>query len=147
MSKFEGEESRNKAINDPQSISIADFNYPLPEERIARYPLAQRDQSQLLVWDRGKIQISQYARLADFVPEKSLMVFNDTKVVEARLLFEKPGGGKIEVFCLEPDDRYADITQAMLETGEVWWKCLVGGAKKWKAGPLSLQVGEVVLSV
>ncbi len=124
----------------PQELSIKDFSYELPEHRIARYPLAERDQSKLLVYREGIIQEDLYANLADHLPANSLLVFNNTKVVEARLLFEKTNGSKIEIFCLEPHESYGDITSAMLQKGKVLWKCLVGGAKKWKEGSLMAQI-------
>lgn len=124
----------------PRELSIKDFSYELPDHRIARYPLAERDQSRLLVYREGTIQEDLYANLADHLPANSLLVFNNTKVVEARLLFEKPNGGKIEIFCLEPHASYRDITSAMLQKGKVLWKCLVGGAKKWKEGTLITQI-------
>lgn len=120
----------------PKELSIIDFTYDLPDERIARYPLAERDQSKLLIYSNGQITETIYAELAEQIPSNSLLVFNNTKVVEARLLFEKPNGGRIEIFCLEPHEQYGDITTAMLQKGKVWWKCLVGGAKKWKEGAL-----------
>lgn len=124
----------------PQELSIKDFSYELPDQRIARYPLAERDQSKLLIYRDGDITESIYADLADHIPANSLLVFNNTKVVEARLLFEKTNGGKIEIFCLEPHESYGDITSAMLQKGQVLWKCLVGGAKKWKEGTLITQI-------
>lgn len=116
----------------PKDLSINDFTYHLPEEKIARYPLAERDASKLLVYENGEIIEDTYSHLDNHLPENTLLVFNNTKVVEARLLFTKSTGGIIEIFCLEPDERYADITSAMLQKGKVYWKCLVGGAKKWK---------------
>lgn len=118
----------------PKNLSIADFTYDLPTERIAKYPLEQRDNSKLLVYKSGNLTSSSYSSIAEYLPEGSLLVFNNTKVVEARLLFQKPTGGVIEIFCLEPGDQYADITSAMLQKGKVSWKCLVGGASKWKHG-------------
>lgn len=120
----------------PSLLHIEDFNYDLPNEKIAKYPLEQRDQSKLLIYGGPEIRESIYANIAEELPQGSLLVFNDTKVVEARLLFQKPTGGLIELFCLEPADHYADITTAMLQKGSVQWKCLVGGAKKWKEGAL-----------
>ena len=120
----------------PKELSIKDFTYELPDERIAKYPLADRDQSKLLIWKDQQITEDRYIHLANHLPTDSLLIFNNTKVVEARLLFEKPNGGKIEIFCLEPHAQYPDITTAMLQKGKVWWKCLVGGAKKWKEGSL-----------
>ena len=124
----------------PSLLHIEDFNYELPNEKIAKYPLEQRDQSKLLIYGGPEIRESVYAKIADELPQGSLLVFNDTKVVEARLLFQKPTGGAIELFCLEPADQYADITSAMLQKGSVQWKCLVGGAKKWKEGAVVLEV-------
>lgn len=120
----------------PQKLSIKDFSYDLPDGAIAKYPLAERDQSKLLIYRDGNITEDIYANLAAHLPSDCLLVFNNTKVVEARLLFQKASGTPVEIFCLEPHEKYADITTAMLEKGKVWWKCLVGGARKWKAGPL-----------
>lgn len=125
----------------PRELSIKDFTYSLPEDRIAKYPLPGRDQSKLLVYQNGQISEDRYANLAEQIPADSLLVFNNTKVVEARLLFQKPNGGIIEIFCLEPHEQYPDITTAMLQKGKVWWKCLVGGAKKWKEGSLICRKG------
>ena len=116
----------------PKNISIVDYTYHLPEENIAKYPLSERDASKLLIYKDGVIETSLYKKLDQHLPKKSLIVFNNTKVVEARLLFEKSSGSNIEIFCLEPDDSYGDITSAMLQKEKVYWKCLVGGAKKWK---------------
>ncbi len=121
----------------PSTISISDFVYDLPESRIAKYPLEDRDLSKLLVYKEGEMWVDTYRNLADHVPANSLLIFNNTKVVEARLLFKKSTGGIIEIFCLEPGDQYTDITTAMLQKGKVWWKCLVGGAKKWKEEKIS----------
>jgi len=118
----------------PKELSILDYTYPIHEERIAAFPLAERDASKLLIYDQGTITTDTYRQLADYIPEDSLLVFNNTKVVEARLLFQKSTGGVIEVFCLEPHEQYADITSAMLQQGKVYWQCLVGGASKWKPG-------------
>ncbi len=122
----------------PKDLSILDFTYELPDEKIARYPLAERDQSKLLVYRDQQITSSVYFNLPSLLPANSLLVFNNTKVVEARLYFKKDTGGTIEIFCLEPDDRYPDITSAMLQKEQVYWKCLVGGAKKWKEPTLTL---------
>ena len=118
----------------PKNLSITDFTYHLPDQRIAKYPLEERDWSKLLVYKSGKIFSSTYKEVDQFLPANSLLIFNNTKVIEARLLFQKPTGGVIEIFCLEPDEQYLDITSAMNEKGKVWWKCLVGGASKWKHG-------------
>lgn len=124
----------------PSTLSIHEFSYDLPENRIAQYPLAERDASKLLVYKSGQISEFIYRNLPELLPEKSLLIFNNTKVVEARLLFQKPTGGLIEVFCLEPDSRYPDITIAMQQKEKVYWKCLVGGAKKWKAGAIKCSI-------
>ena len=118
----------------PKNISIKDYNYNLPEEKIARYPLAERDASKLLIYKEGRITEDIYRNIDAHLPENSLLVFNNTKVVEARLLFQKSSGGIIEIFCLEPHEQYGDITSAMLQQKKILWKCLVGGASKWKRG-------------
>lgn len=118
----------------PKKISIADYSYHLPEEFIAHYPLAERDASKLLIYRGGGISEDVYRHIADYLPTNSLLVFNNTKVVEARILFRKSTGAQIELFCLEPPPEYAGITAAMQQQGKVRWKCLIGGASKWKAG-------------
>lgn len=124
----------------PKELNISDFTYQLPEEKIAFFPLQQRDQSKLLVYNNGIISTDIYQHIDKQLPAGTLAVFNDTKVVEARLLFKKPTGGQIELFCLEPHESYADITTAMLQQGKVRWLCLIGGASKWKNGQV-LQLG------
>lgn len=116
----------------PAEIAIHDFLYPLPDERIARFPLEERDLSKLLIYEKGRIQEDIYRNLATYLPKDSLLLFNQAKVIHARLYFQKDTGGKLEIFCLEPDNRYPDITTAMMQEGEVYWKCLVKGAAKWK---------------
>ena len=127
---------RQLAVSDmhPQFISIDDYTYFLPEEKIAKYPLPERDASKLLVYRNGEITTSIYRNIPDYLPADSLLIFNNTKVVEARILFQKPGGGIIEIFCLEPHEQYPDITTGLLQAGRVLWKCLIGGAGKWKPG-------------
>jgi S-adenosylmethionine:tRNA ribosyltransferase-isomerase len=119
---------------DPRNISIADFTYTLPAELIANYPLAERDASKLLVYNKGAISQDTYRDIVQHIPEGSLLIFNNTKVVEARILFRKPTGGLIELFCLEPPAEYGGIAAAMMQKGNVRWKCLIGGASKWKPG-------------
>ena len=121
-----------KMNTSPKQLQIKDFDYNLPEKKIARHPLKERDTSKLLVYDKGIIKEDAYLNLAEYLPGGSLMIFNNTKVVEARLLFKKQTGTTIEIFCLEPADDYADITTAMLQQKKVLWKCLVGNAKRWK---------------
>ena len=118
----------------PKNLSINDYTYFLPEERIANYPLAERDASKLLIYKDGSINEDIYKNIAAHVPADSLLLFNDTKVREARILFQKPTGGVIEIFCLEPHEQYGGITTAMLQQEKVLWQCLVGGASKWKHG-------------
>lgn len=121
----------------PKNISINDFTYSLPEERIAKYPLSERDESKLLIYKNGAIEEAVYKNIAEHIPPGALLIFNNTKVVEARLLFQKATGGVIELFCLEPFE-HTDPMHAMQATGSVKWKCMVGGASKWKQGPLEL---------
>jgi len=116
----------------PKNLSISDFDYPLPEERIARFPLEERDASRLLVYRNGIITESSYRQLADVLPEGATLVFNDTRVLEARLLFTKESGGVIEIFTLDPSGHYTDMETALAQQGSVEWNCLVGGASKWK---------------
>ena len=123
-------------MKDPGTLAIKDFTYLLPEERIAKYPLAERDASKLLIYKEGNISEDIYKKIADQIPSNSLLFFNDTKVVEARLLFQKSTGGVIEIFCLEPHEQYPDITTAMLQHEKVLWHCLIGGASKWKRGQI-----------
>ncbi len=116
----------------PKNLLIQAFDYNLPDEKIAKHPLQKRDESKLLISKNEKIEEDKFYNLNKHLPENSLIIFNNTKVVEARLLFNKESGTTIEVFCLEPAEKYADITTAMLQTKNVLWKCLVGNAKKWK---------------
>ncbi len=125
---------------DPKEISIADYSYHLPQENIAYYPLAERDASKLLIYRDGEISEASYRDIGAHLPEGSLLVFNNTKVVEARIVFQKATGGQIEIFCLEPPKEYGGITIAMAQTGKVRWKCLVGGASKWKPGQVLRKV-------
>lgn len=118
----------------PRELEIQDFNYDLPGERIAKYPLPERDASKLLVYKDGNITGDEFKNIAEWLPKNSMLVFNNSKVVEARLLFQKATGGVIEIFALEPHERYADISSAMHQTGSIEYKCLVGGAGKWKRG-------------
>ena len=118
----------------PADISIADYSYHLPDHRIAYHPLAERDASKLLIWQAGRIHEDKYRNLAAHLPEGALMVFNNTRVVEARIVFQKETGARIEIFCLEPADEYKGMAAAMTQQGRVRWKCLIGGASKWKPG-------------
>ncbi len=118
----------------PKNLRIEDYTYELPEHSVAGFPAAERDGARLLVYRDRRIVESCYRDAATHLPENALLIFNNTKVIQARLLFQKPSGGNIELFALEPHEKYRDITGAMRQTGGVWWKCLVGGAAKWKPG-------------
>ena len=118
----------------PKNLSIHDYTYDLPEDRIAKFPLPERDASKLLIYDGSKITQDIFKNLHQHLPSNALLIFNDSKVIEARLLFQKITGGVIEIFCLEPFDRYSDITNAMMQKDTVRWQCLIGGASKWKHG-------------
>lgn len=114
-------------------LFIDDFNYPLPSERIANVPLTQRDASKLLVYQNGTIKDDTFYHLPHYLPPNSTLVLNNTRVIEARLFFEKATGGVVEIFCLEPYEPAA-MEQAMQQTETVQWRCLIGGASKWKHG-------------
>ena len=116
----------------PKNLSISDFDYELPEEKIAVYPLAQRDQSKLLIYKEGIISEDIYRNIADHLPGKSFLVFNDTKVIKARILFKKITGAVIEIFCLEPHEEVNDYAVIFQKKNAVRWKCMIGGAGKWK---------------
>ncbi|MBR4391549.1 MAG: S-adenosylmethionine:tRNA ribosyltransferase-isomerase [Bacteroidales bacterium] len=120
-----------------QKLSIEAYDYPLPEERIAKYPLAERDASKLLVMKEGRIQETQFRHIGDYLPEKALLVFNETKVIRARLRFQKDTGSHVEIFCLEPED---DYQIAFSSPSPVRWKCLVGNSKRWREGHLRLDL-------
>ena len=123
----------------PRDIQISDYNYELPDQRIAKYPLAQRDQSKLLVWRNGQIEQHHFCDLPSQIPAGSMIVFNNTKVIQARLHFHKPTGGLVEVFCLEPESP-KDYQLNFASESECTWTCLVGNSKKWKEGSLSMEV-------
>lgn len=119
-------------------LNIESFDYELPDERIAKFPLAERDHSKLLVWREGTIAERRFYNLGEELPEGALLVFNNTKVFRARLIMHKPSGARLEVFCLEPHAP-ADYENAFSARGESEWRCLVGGLKKWKEGPLVIE--------
>ncbi len=116
----------------PAEISILDYTYTLPDEKIALHPLVQRDASRLLIYNKGKIEESKFAHIDKFLPAGTLLVFNNTKVINARIRFKKATGATIEIFCLEPEGDIKEYSSVMSATGSVQWKCLVGGAAKWK---------------
>lgn len=116
----------------PKNLSINDFDYSLPEEKIAVYPLAERDQSKLLIYQNQIISEDIYRNIADHLPGNSFLVFNDTKVIKARILFQKITGSVIEIFCLEPHEKINDYAIVLTQKNSARWKCMIGGAGKWK---------------
>lgn len=128
-------------------IHIKDFDYTLPDEKIAKFPLPYRDESKLLLYCDGAVGESIFKNIGDYLPPHALMVFNNTKVIQARLLFQKPTGARIEIFCLEPvvPNDYALVFS---QTERCSWTCLVGNLKKWKDGLLNKEIainGETVV--
>lgn len=123
----------------PRHIHISDYNYPLPPERIARYPKEERDMSKLLVYDKGNISQHVFRDIAGFIPFGSLLIYNNTKVIQARLHFRKSTGALIEIFCLEPHAPH-DYQLIFEQREECEWQCLVGNKKKWKEGQLLMSV-------
>ena len=120
---------------DTKHIQIKDFNYNLPDERIAKFPLAKRDNSKLLLYRHGEVTEDVFHNIAQYLPKGALMVFNNTKVIQARLHFRKETGALIEVFLLEPY-MPADYEQMFQTTGNCSWLCMIGNLKKWKEGTL-----------
>lgn len=120
-----------------RNIDINDFDYPLPDERIAKFPLERRSDSKLLIYRNGDISQSHFHSLAEQLPVGSLLVFNNTKVIRARVIMHKPSGARIEVFCLEPHCP-ADYEHAFTVKGECEWSCIVGNLKKWKEGQIGI---------
>lgn len=120
-------------------IKISEYNYNLPDDRIAKYPVAQRDQSKLLVYNHGVISHHVFTELPKFLPANSLLIYNNTKVIQARLHFKKDTGGQIEIFCLEP---YSPNDYALIfeQRQSCQWLCLVGNHKKWKQGKLHREI-------
>jgi len=132
-------------MNNPKNIHIADYSYPLPDERIAKFPLAERDSSKLLIYNHGEVSEDKFTSLPKYLPKGALMIFNNTKVIQARLHFRKAQvqegvqGAMIEVFCLEPA-KPSDYQLNFSTRGSVQWYCLVGNLKKWKEGKLSRSI-------
>ena len=124
---------------DTKQIRISEYNYQLPDERIAKFPIAERDHSKLLVYKHGQISDDVFYHLPKYLPKNSLMVFNNTKVIQARLHFRKETGALIEIFLLEPISP-ADYEQMFQTVGSCSWSCLVGNLKKWKEGELTRQI-------
>lgn len=127
-----------------QPILINNFDYPLPDERIAKYPLAERDTSKLLVLRDGVISETVFRRIGDHLPADSLLIYNNTRVIQARLVFHKQSGARIEVFCLEPLEPH-DYQLSLGSMNGCTWKCMVGNLKKWKEGALEMPVAGTTL--
>jgi S-adenosylmethionine:tRNA ribosyltransferase-isomerase len=122
-----------------EQLHITDYDYPLPDERIAKYPLEKRDASKLLLYDNGIISESIFSNLADYIPSESLMIFNNTRVIHARLLFRKETGAQIEVFCLSPADP-EDYAMNFASKQHCSWHCMIGNAKRWKDDILTMKI-------
>lgn len=120
-------------------IYIADYNYDLPDERIAKYPISQRDHSKLLVYRDGQVSEDRFFNVGDYIVPDSLLIYNNTRVIQARLEFHKPTGARVEVFCLEPLAPH-DYQLSLSSTTGCMWKCMVGNAKKWHEESLELRV-------
>lgn len=120
------------------AINISEYDYPLPDQRIAKFPTDRRGASKLLIYENGSIRHSEFSTLETVLPEGSLLVFNNTKVVRARIVMHKPSGARIEILCLEPQ-LPADYERALAAIGSCRWKCMIGNLKKWKEGPLEIE--------
>ena len=132
-------------VNKP--LFIADYNYPLPDERIAKYPLAERDHSKLLVYRDGQVSEDRFYNVGDYIAPGALLIYNNTRVIQARLEFHKPTGARIEVFCLEPLTPH-DYQLSLSSTTGCTWKCMVGNAKKWHTGDaLELKIKNEKLKI
>ena len=123
----------------PKHIRISEYNYPLPDERIAKFPLPVRDQSKLLIYRHGEVSEDVFTSLPEYLPAGSLMIFNNTKVIQARLHFRKETGALIEVFCLEPIQPN-DYVLNFQQTEHAAWLCMIGNLKKWKDGQLKREM-------
>ncbi len=119
----------------PEEIRTSSFDYSLPDERIARYPVSPRDSSQLLVYNRGLITKDRFTGIRDWLTNNNRLIFNNTRVIQARMHFKKPTGEGIEIFCLEPFDP-PDYARAFEQTSSCQWTCLVGNARKWRSESL-----------
>jgi len=132
-------------------INIEAYTYSLSPDRIAQHPLPERDKSKLLCYSDGTIFEDRFRHISAHLPPDSLMVFNDTRVIRARLLFQKPTGAIVEIFCIEPLEPTREVQQAFQQTGSCRWKCLIGHARRWKKGALEQQFEEsghrIVLTV
>ena len=127
-------------MTNAKEISIADYSYALPNEKIALHPLGERDAAKLLIYKNGVIKEDVFKNIAGYLPQNSLLIFNNTKVIRARILFQKQTGGTIEIFCLEPYEDIQEYSTVMNKKERVRWKCMIGGASKWKEGELEKQL-------
>ena len=127
-------------MKDPHTIKIEEYNYPLPDKKIAKFPLKQRHLSKLLYLSDNKISEKTFYQIPELLPKNALLLFNETKVIQARLLFKKPTGASIEIFCLEPVEPTNDFQLAFQQKPPVVWKCLVGNARRWKSGKLQTTI-------
>ena len=136
-------------MSHPKNISIQDYTYHLPVEKIALHPLNERDSSKLLVYHDGKIEQDVYKNIANYLPVSSFLIFNNTKVIKARLRFKKSSGAVIEIFCLEPNEKINDYSVVMNKKASVRWKCMIGGLSKWKEELLEIEgtVGNEQLQI
>ncbi len=130
-------------MTDPKNISILDYTYDLPAEKIALHPLAERDASKLLIYQNGKLKQDIYKNIDAHLPADSLLIFNNTKVIKARIIFTKPSGGQIEIFLLEPF--LADYTSTLSATKKTIWKCFIGGVSKWKQNELAISNWQLAI--
>ncbi len=134
-------------MNHPKNIAILDYTYDLPDGRIALHPLAERDDSKLLICKDGRIQQDIYRHIANYLPADSLLIFNNTKVIKARIRFKKNSSGVIEIFCLEPYETNNEYSSVMNKKSTVKWKCMIGGASKWKEGELVMAYEFGIISL
>ena len=130
----------------PIDLQIKNFTYDLPEYRIATYPLPERDLSKLLIYKNQKIEQDIYRNINQHIPENSLLIFNNTKVIHARLFFQNSSSAKIEIFCLEPTEENTDMATVMSRKKSVRWNCLVGRAAKWKEKTLTHKADNFTLT-
>jgi S-adenosylmethionine:tRNA ribosyltransferase-isomerase len=130
-------------INNLNTIKLTDYTYDLPDERIAKFPLSKRDESKLLVYQQGKITHSVFKNITDYLPKNSLLVFNNTKVIPARIHFQKSTGAIIQLFLLHPIAPTSVINLAMEVSSECVWECMIGNRKRWKKGDVLSQIIQV----
>jgi S-adenosylmethionine:tRNA ribosyltransferase-isomerase len=132
-----------------KNIKLTDFHYDLPHAKIAQFPLEERDKAKLLVYSKGQLTDEYFYNIGDYLPKDAYLIFNDTKVIHARLLFKKGDGATIEIFLLSPDDP-KDMSLALTKTDNCQWKCLIGNKKRWKANAIltqQIKIGENVVEI